>query len=174
MSLQQISWQKVYSFYLSNEKISYADCATKFNISIDSVKKKGAEGHWINKKLHVLQAAQKIIESKSAEVIAKRNEEHIKQARLLQGTALEAIAERGLRPDTFEMARRALETGQKLERTALNMDRPTLAVQNNFNSFNTPRPQGQPFTIEEGDGTPLGTFVYVNGSMARINEADII
>ena len=175
MSLQQIAWQKVYAFYLSNEKISYSDCASKFNISIDSVKKKGAEENWTNKKLQVLQSARQIIESKSAELLAKRNEEHIRQARLLQGTALEAIATKGLRPESFDVARKALEVGQKLERVALNMDRKevsTVAVQNNFNSFHTQRPERIPFEIQWGDGEALGTFAYVNGSIENIETND--
>lgn len=166
MSLQYIDWQAVYSYYISNEKINYPDCATKFNISIDSVKKKGAEENWTRKKQQVLKAALNLIEQRTTVEIAKRNEEHIKQARLLQGTALEAIAEKGLRPETFEMARRALETGQKLERAALGMDRTTTPSVEIANS------KGHVMRITWGDNTPIGDFVQSGNNIELVKSYD--
>lgn len=169
--MAHINWDSVYTFFIVSESTTLADTAKHFNIHVDYVRQVASKQGWTTKKLQIQQTAQKLIENKVVEQIAKRNEEHIKQARLLQGTALEAIAEKGLRPESFDIARKALETGQKLERAAMNMDRretPSVAVQNNFNSFNAQHKEGQPFQIQWGDGEDLGTFVHINGHLERI------
>lgn len=122
MSLQYIDWQAVYSYYISNEKINYPDCASYFNISIDSVKKKGAEENWTSKKQQVLKAALSITEQRTISEIAKRNEEHAKMGRAIQGVALEALATSNFKPKSFDDIRKGLETGIKIERSALGMD----------------------------------------------------
>jgi len=122
MSLQYIDWAAVYSFYISSEKINYPDCASRFNISIDSVKRKGSEENWTNKKQQVLKAALNLTEQRTISEIAKRNEEHAKMGRALQGVALEALATSNFKPKSFDDIRKGLETGIKLERQALGMD----------------------------------------------------
>ena len=122
MSLQYIDWQAVYAYYISNEKINYPDCASHFNISVDSVKKKGAEENWTNKKQQILKAALNLTEQRTVSEIANRNEEHAKMGRALQGVALEALATSNFKPKSFDDIRKGLETGIKLERQALGMD----------------------------------------------------
>lgn len=122
MSLQYIDWQAVYSYYISNEKINYPDCASHFNISIDSVKKKGAEENWTDKKQQVLKAALSLTEQRTISEIAKRNEEHAKMGRAIQGIALEALATGNFKPKSFDDIRKGLETGIKIERQALGID----------------------------------------------------
>lgn len=122
MSLQQIDWQAVYTYYISNEKISYADCASHFNISIDSVKKKGSEKNWTSKKQEILKAALNLTEHRTINEIAERNTEHAKMGRAIQGVALEALATSEYKPKSFDDIRKGLETGIKIERTALGMD----------------------------------------------------
>ncbi len=122
MSLQQINWQEVYAFYLNSESISYADCASHFSISIDSVKKKGSVENWTGKKQQILQQALAITEQRTVNEIAKRNEEHAKIGRALQGVSLEALTKNEFKPKSFEDIRKGLDTGIKIERNALGMD----------------------------------------------------
>jgi hypothetical protein len=166
MSLQYIDWQAVYSYYISNEKINYPDCASHFNISIDSVKKKGAEENWTSKKQQVLKAALNLTEQRTISEIAKRNEEHAKMGRALQGISLEALATNQFKPKSFEDIRRGLETGIKLERQSLGLDRketPSVEIANN---------KGQMLRIMWGDSTPLGDFAQHNGHLELIKSYD--
>lgn len=122
MALQHIDWQAVYAYYISNEKISYVDCAEKFNISINSIKKKGTEKDWVRKKQQILNAALNLIEMRTAEELTKRNAAHAEIGRKLQQKAQKALETGKFDPKTFDEIRKALETGVKLERQALGMD----------------------------------------------------
>lgn len=151
MSLQQIDWQAVYSYYISNEKISYSDCASRFNISIDSVKKKGAENDWTNKKQQIMQAALNLTEQRTISEIAKRNAEHAKIGRAIQGVSLEALATSNFKPKSFDDIRKGLETGIKIERTALGMDQKV----NGKVYIETPQVK---YHITYGDGAELWEY----------------
>lgn len=164
--MARINWTRVYQYYLSGESVSYRDVANKFGISYDYVKEIGAKENWIAKKLQVQQYAHKLIENQSAATLAKRNEEHIKQARLLQGTALEAIAEKGLRPETYDVARKALEVGQKLERIALNMDR------RDTHSVEITNNNGKLLRISWGNGEAIGDFTQTDGHLEAVKTYD--
>ena len=151
MSLQYIDWQAVYAYYISSEKINYPDCASHFNISIDSVKKKGAEENWTNKKQQILQSALTLTEQRTVSEIAKRNEEHAKMGRALQGVALEALATSNFKPKSFDDIRKGLETGIKLERQALGTDNRTSSKV----TIATPNVR---YHITYGDGAELDEY----------------
>lgn len=115
------SWIEIYGYFISFEKTSLRDCATEFAISYDSLRQKAASEKWYEKKKKLYLNALNEIEGRIAEEIKIRTEEQIKQAQLLQQKGLTAILELGVRPKTFEEARKAIEVGIELERVALGM-----------------------------------------------------
>lgn len=164
--MSHISWDSIYSYFVAKDTTTLVDCSRKFGVHIDYVRQKAAAEKWTAKKLQIRQNALALMEQQAANEIVKRNQEHIKQARLLQGTALEAIAEKGLRPETFDVARKALEVGQKLERVALNMDArntPSVEISNH---------KGQVMRVTWGDGQPLGDFKQADGHWETIKTYD--
>ena len=164
--MAHISWDSVYSYFIANDATTLVDCSKKFGIHIDYVRQIAAKQGWTTKKLQVRQTALALMEQRTANELAKRNEEHIKQARLLQGTALEAIAEKGLRPETFDVARKALEVGQKLERVALGMNKaitPSVEIANN---------QGQVMRVTWGDNTPIADLVQKENHFELVKSYD--
>jgi hypothetical protein len=164
--MAHIDWLAIYNHFISSDTITLVECSKKFGINLDYVRQKSAKEGWVTKKLQVRQNSLALIEKRTANEIAKRNEAHIKQARLLQATALESIAEKGLRPETFDVARKALEVGQKLERTALGMDKvstPNIELANS---------KGQLLRIFWGDNTPLGDFVQNNDHIELVKSYD--
>lgn len=164
--MAHISWDSIYSYFIAKDTTTLVDCSRKFGIHIDYVRQKAAAEKWTAKKLQVRQTALALMEERTANEIVKRNQEHIKQARLLQGTALEAIAEKGLRPETFDVARKALEVGQKLERVALGMDKaiaPSVEVSNS---------KRQKLRITWGDNTPIADLVQGDDHMELVKSYD--
>ncbi len=164
--MSHIDWLSIYNFFISSDSITLVDCAKKFGVHIDYIRQKAAKEGWTAKKLQVRQTALTLMEQQTANEIVKRNQEHIKQARLLQGTALEAIAEKGLRPETFDVARKALEVGQKLERAALGMDKPitpSVELANN---------KGQTLRITWGDLTPIADMVQGENHLELVKSYD--
>ncbi len=164
--MAHIDWLAVYNHFISNDSTTLVDCSKRFGVHIDYIRQKAAKESWTAKKLQVRQTALTLIEKRTANELAKRNEAHVKQARLLQATALESIAEKGLRPETFDVARKALEVGQKLERVALGMDKaitPSVEIANN---------RGQMMRITWGDNTPIGDFVQNNDHIELVKGYD--
>lgn len=151
--MAHINWDAVYTFFIANESTTLADTAKHFGIHVDYVRQKAAEQKWTAKKLQVHQAALKLTESKTINLLTQRNEAIAKIGRVLQGLGMEAIAERQMKPKNFDEARKSIETGVKLERLALNMDKsvaPSVELSNE---------KGQRMRISWGDNTPLADFI---------------
>jgi len=164
--MAHIDWLSIYNHFISNDVVTLADCSRKFGVHVDYIRQIAAKQGWTAKKFQVRQTALTLMEQRTVNEISKRNEEHIKQARLLQGTALEAIAEKGLRPETFDVARKALEVGQKLERMALGMDKaitPSVELANN---------KGQTLRITWGDHTPIADMVQGENHLELVKSYD--
>jgi hypothetical protein len=174
--MAHIDWLSVYNYFISSDTITLADCANKFGVHVDYVRQVAAKQNWTTKKLQVRQTAIALMEQKTANEIAKRNEEHAKIGRAIQGVSLEALASGNFKPKSFEEIRKGLETGVKLERQALNLDKqPSVAIQqNNFNNtnFHTVKPKNIPFEIQWGNGDPVGTFIYSDAGIERVKTSD--
>lgn len=150
--MSHINWAKAYQFFISTSTLSYRDVAEKFNISHDYVKEVGAKEKWIEKRDQIQKAALNLMEERTVEEIAKRNIEHVKQSRLLEGSGLEAIADKGLRPHTFMEAVKAIEIGQQLERNALGMDQ-KVSPKVKFTN-----PEGRQIHVVWGNGSELSNY----------------
>lgn len=122
MKSQKIDWTQVYSYYISNEKISYYDCASRFSISVDSIKKKGSEENWTSKKQQIHKAALAITEQKTTQKLVKRNESHIALGIALQSAAAKQMVEKGIVPATARDVKDWIATGVQIERKARGMD----------------------------------------------------
>lgn len=116
------SWIEIYGYFISSERITLKKCAIEFSIPYDSLRQKAASEKWYEKKKQLYIDALSSIEAGTIEEIQRRTEEQVKQAQLLQQKGLTAILELSARPKTFEEARKAIETGIKLERAALGLD----------------------------------------------------
>jgi len=122
MKLQKIDWSQIYSYYISNEKISYYDCASRFKVSVDSVKKKGAEEDWTAKKQQIHKTALALTEQKATQELVKRNESHIAIGIALQSTAVKQMVDKGIVPNTAKDVKDWIATGVQIERKARGMD----------------------------------------------------
>ncbi|SRR5258708_3076956 len=120
--MAHIRWDSVYSYFIASESITLADTARHFNIHTDYVRAKAAEDKWTEKKQQVMKTALSLVEERTVTEIAKRNMEHAKMGRAIQGVALEALATSSYKPKSFDDVRKGLETGIKIERQALGMD----------------------------------------------------
>lgn len=173
--MAHINWLSVYNHFVSSESVTLADCATKFNIHVDYVRQVAAKQGWTAKKLQIKHAALQEVERKAVDLLAKRSEEHAQLGKALQLKAIQALATDNFNPKSFDDIRKGLETGIRIERQALDMDKreaPSVAIQNNFNSFHTQKPNGVPFEIQWGNGESLGTFAYNNGSIENLTTND--
>lgn len=162
--MAHINWLAVYNHFIANDTTTLADCASKFDIHVDYVRQKASQEQWTSKKLQVRQAALKLMEQQTADEIAKRNEEHAKMGRAIQGVALESLATSGYKPRSFDEIRKGLETGIKIERQALDMDRkiiPNVEISNN---------EGQRLLITWGDNTPIGEFIKKDGLLQCVKD----
>lgn len=144
-----IDWNTIYAYYIGSEATTLKDCAKQFHMSHDVIRQHARLRNWTEKKRQALQLAFNLMEERTVEEIAKRNIEHVRQSKLLEGAGLEAIAEKGMRPRSFLEALKAIEVGQQLERTSLGMDQKVSPRMNITNS------QGQSMQVVWGDGTPL-------------------
>ncbi|HEV2340113.1 MAG TPA: hypothetical protein VGT05_05180 [Patescibacteria group bacterium] len=150
--MNRIDWNVAYQFFIATSSLSYRDVAEKFNINYDYVKEIGAREKWVEKRDLIQKAALNLMEERTVGEVAKRNIEHIKQSRLLEGSGIEAIADKGLRPQTFMEAVKAIEIGQQLERTALGMDQkvsPKVKITNS---------EGRQIHVVWGNGSELSSY----------------
>jgi len=152
MSGARIPWVKVFMYYLSSEKVTYEDCAKKFKISAISVKEKGASEKWVQKKQEAFKAALVLMEQRSAELIAQRNEDHVALAKSLLVRAAEALRDDKIKLKTARDIKEFIEVGVKIERDALGMNQkvgPAVSITD---------PKGQTIKVTWGDGSSLEDY----------------
>ncbi|SRR5258708_1083823 len=172
-----IDWNKIYAHYISSEEITLKDCAEKFDISHDVIRQHSSANQWTQKKQQVFQAALALTERKAVEELAKRNADHIALGLALQSGAAKQLAEKSILPKTPKDIRDWIVSGIAIERKARGMDQnsPTVAIQqNNFTNanFHAVKPKGIPFEVEWGNGETLGTFVYTENGMDKVEAND--
>lgn len=147
-----IPWSKIFQYYVSAEKVSYQDCANKYHVSIQAIKKHGTTEQWVQKKHDIFKAALVLMESRTADMIARRNADHIALAKSLLGGAARQMAEKGILPTSARDVKEWIETGVKIEREALGMGEkvnPQVSITN---------PQGMTYKITWGDGASLEEY----------------
>ena len=139
-------------YYISSEKVSYEDCARKFKVSEASVKLHGSADKWVEKKQQAFKAALVIMEQRSAELIAKRNTDHIALAKSLLAGAAQQLATEKYLPESARDIKDWIETGVRIERQALGMDvktGPAVSITD---------PKGQTIKVTWGDGASLEDY----------------
>jgi hypothetical protein len=164
--MAHIDWLAVYNYFISSDATTLADCAKKFGIHVDYVRQVAAKQNWTTKKLQVRQTALTLMEQRTANEIAKRNNEHAKIGRAIQGISLEALASSDFKPKSFDEIRKGLETGVKIERVALGLDRketPSVEIANN---------KGQVMRISWGDNSPIGDFTQKGEHLELVKSYD--
>lgn len=148
----KVPWSKIFMYYISSEKVSYADCAKKFKVSESAVKIHGTAEQWVEKKQQAFKAAMVIMEERSAELIAQRNADHIKLAKSLLLGAAQQLATQKYLPDSARDIKDWIDTGVRIERQALGMDvkaGPAVKITD---------PKGQTYKITWGDGSSLEDY----------------
>jgi len=147
-----IPWSKIFQYYVSSERVSYQDCCNKYHVSIQAVKEHGTAEEWVRRKKEIFKAALVLMESRTADVIAKRNTDHIALAKGLLGGAAQQLATQRYLPTNARDIKDWVIAGVDIERRALGMDvktGPAVSVTN---------PQGQTVKVVWGDGSSLDDY----------------
>jgi len=160
------NWSEIYQYYISNEGVSYQDCSDKFDIPVGTIKERGSLEKWNQKRITIFRTATQLMETRLLDAIIKRNEEHAKIGRALQGVALETLATSEYKPKSYDEIRKGLETGIKIERQALSMDKKIPSAVEIANN------QGQRLRITWGDNEPVGEFLQTENNLELVKSYD--
>lgn len=121
---KRINWTEIYIFYISSEIITLRDCAEKFQISYDVVRRKSSDQKWRQKKKESRQVALRIVEEKISTKIAKINERHVQIGQALQSKGIKAMIEGEILPANARDTQGWISAGIAIERKALGMNNP--------------------------------------------------
>lgn len=120
--MAKIDWIPAKRYYISDEKVSYADVAHKFGVSKTAVKERAKKENWQKlRKTTLLRVDQKLPE-KLSESLAKIQARQAWIGKLLQQKGLEVLLE--TEPRNFKEAVQSVQAGIQIEREALKMNTP--------------------------------------------------
>lgn len=115
--MSKINWSEALIDYLKDEKSSYASIAIKYRVSLQSVKKRGVKDGWQELRRKTITIVDQKLSEKVADRLIEIKERQARLGVLLQMKALKIIKEES--PKNYEEAVRAIKTGIKIEREAL-------------------------------------------------------
>jgi len=118
----KINWSNALFDYVNDETSSYASIASKYGVSIQSVKNRAAKEDWQDLRRKTIQKVNQLLPEKVGESIAEVNARHARLGKYLQKIGLEAIESNCLTPKNWNEAKQALVGGFDLEAKALGLD----------------------------------------------------
>lgn len=128
----RIIWSEAYGFFTSSENITLREVADKYHLNYDSLRQKASKEAWSWKKNQIFKNAYLLMDIRTTEEIAKRNEEQTKIARVLLMKAAEALKS-GVLPQSAKDIKQWIETGVEIERLCLGLDKPDNLKKNKAN-----------------------------------------
>jgi uncharacterized protein YjcR len=129
----KIDWLSAKKDYLLNSKLSYADVAKKYGVSKLSVNKMAQKEKWQDARKKTLTKVNQELAENIGNKLAEVKVRHANLGKLLQEKGLNKIKKGKSIPKNFDDARKAIDTGVKIERDALDLDKPaipTINIQN--------------------------------------------
>jgi len=147
MAKKKIDWQKIRTDYTTNAQETLLSLAGKYNVHVDTLKKRAAKEDWTRLRQETAQLIHQKTTEKVTDQIAEVNARHVNYGKMLQGIAGKSLIDEkdengqvtreGLKPSNFEQARLGLLAGVEIERKALDIEKSgnqPIAIQINFGS----------------------------------------
>lgn len=120
--MSKISWSKALIDYLKDETQSYASIASKYDVSLQAVKKRAGKEGWQDLRLKSIQKVNQELPNLIGESVAETNARHIRMAIAVQSVAVKAIKNNESKSVSYSQAVQSLKTGIEIERNARGMD----------------------------------------------------
>lgn len=143
MNTPKIDWQIIRTEYTSNPQETLLSLAGKYNVHVDTLKKRAAKEDWTKLRQDTAQLIHQKTTEKVADKIASVNARQAGLGVALQGMAIKAIQEKNedgtpkIQAKSVDEVRLLALTGVTIERKALNIEKEgnqPIAIQINFGS----------------------------------------
>jgi LysM repeat protein len=123
--MSKIKWIKAKTDYIKDETQSFESISKKYGVSVTAVKVRASKDGWVKLRKQTLQKVNQKLPEKLGNELAEIKARHARLGRILQGKGYQKISKQKAVPQDFDDARRAIETGVKIEREALDLNKNT-------------------------------------------------